>query len=386
MEKGTLIKLAVVFIILVFVIEMLYMWSRGAVKTTTVEGITGSGSVQTNATIADYERALTVVGYDPLLEEAKNNLTKAGLITYAVPLDENTTVYNIADGVSAGEVASALEGLNVSLYSKAYIILPPFVNVTMDNGTTALIPASPIQEDMDPTFLAGDTILIRFNVYIANSQISRYGGVEIIPRPATIPATARVLNITSVTYSLSIPWEQRGINRSALTEEFRPLNASFSYKGQSFINANLTQEQVSAIKALNLSYVAAVSPTTISIQTNFTDRSAALSDLSNFSDLLSFPNSTITLDFEGAVGEEIEGNISSVMEGYNLSYGMARSETLLLELPRTIAADKNYTIKGDNTRAAILSGLHELNETLNATIDAKVISNRIMRIDQVKIS
>lgn len=384
MEKGTLIKLAVVLVVLVFVVQIIFIWGGRGKGEEEEEGISGSGVVQTNATIGGYARSLTVVGYDPLLEEAKNNLTRMGLITYTVPIDPNTTIYNLADGVTVGEVASRLERLNVSLYSRAYLILPSSLNVTMEDGEIQ-VPAIPIDEEIDPTLLTGDTITIRFGVYIINNEIARLGSIEIVPQPKTIPASARVLNITGASYALLVPWEQRRINRSALDGEFRSINASFNYRELSFISTNLTQGQINTINALGLQYVAAVSPITISIQTTFANRSAILSDLSEFADVLSFPNSTITLGFEGAVGEWIEGNISAIMEGHNLSYGMERSETLLLELPITIIADKNYTLRGGRTRSVIAPGFHAINETLNVSIDGKVISNRIERIEQIDV-
>ncbi len=173
-----------------------------------------------------------------------------------MPVDGNTTAYNLGAGANQTDVAIAFSDAGATVLAAASLQLPAELNVTLANGSVATLGGASLKDYIDARILPGSVVGVRFQAAERNGAIAGWGSVTVVPLPVSFNSSAQVMNVTSNSYVISIPWDQRRVGKTELENGLSAaLNGTTRYSERSFLKPrkNLTSQDVAAISALNLS-------------------------------------------------------------------------------------------------------------------------------------
>jgi len=388
MNKETLIKIAALLLVAAFVIEMV---AFGAIRLPGgTGGSTGSTSgsqfeLSANATVASFDPSLLVFGKTAQIDSVASLLKSSGQITYAVPVDENTTAYNLGAGANQTAIAIAFSDAGATVLAGASLQLPAELNVTLANGSVANLGGASLKNYIDARILPGSIVGVRFQAAEKNGALAGWGSVTLVPLPASFNSSAQVMNVTSNSYVISIPWDQRRVGKSDIEDGLSTaLNATARYSERSFLKPkkNLTSQDLAAISRLNLSYVTRVAPESISISTDFTNSSQITSDLGKLAELLEFPNSTAQVDAPIAT-EDAHSKIDYVMQGFNVTYSVSDFSTIGVRIPGNAVG---YIIPSELRDFELLGqGSFSPGENISLDIWAKAAGNVVAQLQYANV-
>ena len=363
MDKGLIIKAAVVIIAVLFLIEPLSMTVQNwAPSSTGAAQESYRGTANINVTVYSYGAILYA--------EAPTELQKAQILENpeVLALEEMDTesgeqsgVYRITlrDSKKTLEIYSQFKNLGISTIAVAQIGLPDEYTLTLEDGSRMQIHGGYQQIFLEPVLPAGRQVSYLMMVESDGTNTvgileakSYYSNVELSGEGTVVGANASA-------YVFTVPWEERAeVDAETLQAEYGEGNVTYARNDYIVFSPALTPAETVAFKK---EYVTYISEGSASVEEGFANRTLAEAD---FMGRAVFPDSVLQVRAEAAP---------------NLSYGYEQINTYTVNLPETF--DGYVLDAGD---FVLPSEEHfEINETARVVFNASVTGNTVLGIMEV---
>jgi len=344
LSKTDIAKIFAVGIVLVFVVEILFMYmpssSRGSVAPgdgtvpTSFDTFDGAGTA--NGTIASYDPILIVVGEDARIAAEISKLKKEGLVTYSSQA-QGATIINLASAKDVTGISLRLIGANATVLGD--------VSISMSNIKVAGadfqrdVPSSTFRYRMPPIFEVGDVIPLSFSAKVVNGQMYTVSNLA-LPSPEPIITIARPESVVvkAESYRANVPWESRNsMNQQALQGAFGKYG-NVTYKLRSFIgitpDAGTAQGQQLSNALPN--YALGLQQNILSIVRGYNNSAQVRADLAQYGIEGDFPPSIIEIrPKEGTLSlADLNGAMNST---YGTSYTFQKQYDVEITLPQKVA-------------------------------------------------
>jgi hypothetical protein len=352
MDNKLIKQILVVAVALLFIASSFYF--GGPIFSGSNNGISGeniTGTILFNGTIRTYDPILGISGdiNDSLVNEIRNmdgvKNVRPGQNGYIIDTETRDDVFILASDLRE-------KGLEVS--ALANIALPSELELQFGTQTMNVTPYSSrygslgaVQVILDPIVDAGEEVTVSMIRIVNNGQLISYSNAAILVEVIQMNLQAEVNSTKDVTYSYTIPWE----NRTSVTGE------DYNRIDSLIFSTPLTPTQIVTKK--QFSYITYIDENSAMVMPNFINKSKVLM---NFQDVnLTFPSSTYTT---------------------NESLGLPFNHTIMYEYDIKFEAPEGYLL-GEKTIS--LKSPEELNDTITLNVSAVVIGNNIISFESVSL-
>jgi hypothetical protein len=255
MSKGDFIRVAVILIALVFIFEMVYMYSNGSGRGS--DGTADNASAGFTGTAA---LTASLSSYSPYIVISKApstlNLSRVKAIPGvddAIP-NQGGLVVAVSDAGNATVpgIYAKLQAMNLSGYAQAVLTLPPLFNLTNSSGGSEEVTAHQITVQLEPVFENGESLDIEVTMEAQDKVVvAYYPQITLVPRLTNLTVNATVFSLAGSFTEVSIPWQ----NRTQVTAEL--VNSQFvEYANRTvFDNATNSTTVVQVPVRMNATYV-----------------------------------------------------------------------------------------------------------------------------------
>lgn len=361
MNKGDVLKIAVIVVIVLFILQYATMgldaFSNQQNQDTQVDQYEGVTVV--NATIDYYERTLYVfeLDYESMeLLESKESIKE-------IIQEEGTYVLSLKKKEDVIPVYNELKEMGIDSYATAKVTLQP--SVTMydqdQNEITAYFYNRKIKvSGLEPIFLEGSNIEIMLQVAIVGDDAFQSGSIEVYSELKNVEANATVLGKNHFVEYI-VPWDKKSeVDLETLYVEYGEENVFYEQNDEIlFLEKLSVEDQISK----KFDYVEYITSDFAVINSNFTDNEQITQD---FGENIIFQNSTLLINGEDP----------------NLEFEKMEYDVFDLE----IGFEEDYVINEELlNQKVIYEGELELNQTIDIEVEIVSTGNNIISLEKVTI-
>lgn len=381
MQKSTLVKIATVVLILAFVLEAFasILWTRGEPAQPAGDAYDFSGQAAVDALVSDYFGEIIVQGANQGEKDALANysgvLSSSDMgVRLSLKLADTENVTAVAQ-----RIGSAYPALRLS--AKAYVLVPSPVNFTSSGSRKEIPVPRRLLALIDPLYGKGARVPMTLYIKVQQGVIVDLQALE-VPRPEPMREVRlesdAVITALHGSYAAGafVPWEQRAFNASDFEQRLREkyANATVRYAADDrILLASASNESLAALQ--NLKYAKAVEGAALLVESNFTDRQKAESDIAALTGTApQFPASQVFIQII-AVNASLQDIAVAPLQGALLRRvaTVRLNDTLLIE-------NKTYAVPQALQVAAFVGTQHALNDTVLLSLKAQLQGGKIIAI------
>lgn len=351
MDKGLIVKVLVVGLALLFLLEPFSMtinnWYGGTSANPNAQYL---GTANVNITIYSYGAFLFANG----LSGMQKSQIEANPEVLSVEDIENGNVrITLRDSAKSREVYTQLKNLGIDTVSIVQVGLPEEYLLTLENGSTMMVYGGYQQLFMEPALEPGHSASFIVAVQTVGNSTYQILQTKLYYYDAKVSGQGVVEGEGIVKYVYSVPWEERGVDVTALEEEFGKGNVSYSRKDYLTFSPVLSAGETLSMKR---DYMSFISETSATVKPEFNNRTQVEAD---FGGRAILPASLLTIT---AVEEpELDSNYTytkTMMYNVRLpadfgGYYLSTNETLAVPSEKefadgeTVDIAMNITATGD---------------------------------------
>lgn len=348
MDKGLIVKIAVVFFALLFLLEPFAMTVQNWAGKGGTEGEYFSGSANVNITVYSYSAYLYA---SALTDLQKTQVSGNPQVLGIDELDDGVFRITLRDSSMAAEVFSELRGMGINSLAVAQIGLPEEYALTLGDGSRLNISGGYQQLLMEPVMPTGRKASYLISVETDGTGTYRITDAKRYMSEVEIEAQAIVENASQSAYKFSVEWEERGlVDVEGLESEYGEENVAYEENDYILFEPTLSMEETMVMKRDYMTYISGKSAT---VDSGFTDRARVEED---FQGRAAFPNSTLTiksstlpeLDYDHTQVRTYTVSFAGNPGEYYVDAGRIEIASMLdLEPNQSITLLMNATVTGD---------------------------------------
>ena len=356
MDKGLIMKVAVVIIALLFLMEPLSTgiqnWGNGGELETTGMYV---GTANVNLTIYSYGAFLYA---NSLTEFQQTQVLGNPEVLDIEAVEDGYHRITLRDSAKTRETYNEFKELGIQSIAVAQVGLPDEYTIELENGDRMEIHGGYHQLVMEPLLESGRKLSYVIAVESDGTSTYRildaknyYSNVE-LSGPGTIVAA------NSSAYLFTVPWEERNIGLEALEEKYGKENVIYERRDYVVFSPPLSPAETVMLKK---EYVTYISEGSASLDGNFTNKSLAEED---FMGRAIFQDSILQIQTD---------------EELNLSYEYENVNTYVVSLPRNF---DGYILEAGEV---VLPSEKEfkVNDTATVVFNATVTGDMILGIMEI---
>lgn len=357
MDKGLIVKIAVVAIVALFIFELF------------VPGLssnTNSGSSTTSTAFSgttEFESLLK--GYEPYI--VANELTKKQMEDFRkldgvedILLTDKGYVISLKNSKFVKPMFSKLKNENITMAVIANVYLPSNLELVLSNGSNISIftGGSLVKVVMEPIVEENSLVLLSMNANSENGYLVSYSPPSIIASNVYFDSPAEIKEKLFDFYAYTIPWENRSVvEEKTLAESFGAENVSITKKDYVLLQTPLS---VAELLSKKYDYVSVINENSITVVENFTNVSRITADFGN----VTFPDTMLQIKSEV---DPMVWPESKKMPVYSIN--LFGTDYLLSNPKVLIVLDNDY----------------QIGETINVTVTGSAVGKSVLDVSDVKL-
>ncbi len=356
MDKGLIVKIAVVILALLFLIEPLSMsvqnWSG---NTGPEEGTIYTGTANVNVTIYSYGAFL--YAFAPS-EFQKTQILENPEVLDIEEVDDGVYRITLRDSAKTQAVYNEFKELEISTIAVGQIGLPDEYEIMLADGSRMQIHGGYHQLTMEPVLETGRKVSYLLSVETDGTNTYNILDAKMYYSNVELSGECTIVGANASAYIFAVPWENRSIDVDSLKGEYGEENVAYLRKDYVVFEPALSPGETMFLKK---EYVTYISQESASVLGNFTNRTLAEGD---FMGKATFPDSVLQI---------------TAGEAPNLTYEYEQVNTYTVSLPTDF---DGYSLEAGEME--LPSGLHfELNETAEVIFNATVTGDMVLGIMEI---
>jgi len=356
MDKGLIVKVAVVIMALLFLMEPLSTgiqnWGKGGELEETDMYV---GTANVNLTIYSYGAFLYA---NSLTEFQKTQVLGNPEVLSVEPVEDGYYRITLRDSAKTRDAHNEFKELEIQCVAVAQVGLPDEYMLTLEDGSKLEVHGGYHQLVMEPVLEAGRKLSYVIAVESDGTNTYRILDAKNYHFNVELSGPGTIVAANSSAYLFTVPWEERNIDLEALEEQYGKENVVYDRRDYVVFSPPLTPAETVMLKK---DYVTYISEGSASLDENFTNKSLARED---FMGRAIFQDSILQIQ----TSEEL-----------NLSYGYVKINTYVVSLPRDF---DGYVLEAGEVVLPCETQF-EVNDTATVVFNATVTGDMILGIMEI---